>query len=70
MSDYPTVDPDGQHDRPNARGLISTDDDEYLQFEATGIQTTTPELLSIITGSGTGDLPFGAFQSGENAPDI
>ncbi len=65
-NDWPTGDPDGLHDRPNLLGLVSTDDNEYLQIAATGIQTPIPELGPIITGTGTGDLPWGAFQSGES----
>ena len=64
MADFPSVDPDGLHDRPNARGLISTADGEYLQAEFQGIQTIIPELEPIITGTGTGNLAFGSFQSG------
>jgi len=66
-NDWPTGDPDGLHDRPNLRGLVTTDDNEYLQIAATGIQTPIPELGAIITGEGSGSLPFGAFQSGEHA---
>ena len=64
-NDWPTGDPDGLHDRPNLLGLVSTEDNEYLQIAATGIQTPIPELGAIITGKGAGDLPFGAFQSGK-----
>lgn len=63
--DWPTVDPDGKHERPDLRGLIKTDDDEYLQILAKGIQTIIPELTQIITGEKELSLPFGAFQSGE-----
>ncbi|CAF9935254.1 MAG: hypothetical protein HETSPECPRED_009715 [Heterodermia speciosa] len=61
--DWPTVDPDGKHERPDLRGLIKTDDDEYLQILAKGIQTIIPELTQIITGEKELSLPFGAFQS-------
>lgn len=54
------------NDHPNLLGFVSTDDDEYLQIAATGIQTPIPQLGAIITGTGTGDIPFGAFQSGEH----
>ena len=63
--DWPTVDADGKHERPDLRGLIRTDDDEYLQILATGIQTIVPELNQIITGEQELSLPFGFFQSGE-----
>ncbi|KAL8710653.1 MAG: hypothetical protein Q9220_004877 [cf. Caloplaca sp. 1 TL-2023] len=64
--DWPTVDPDGKHERPDLRGLIKTDDDDYLQILATGIQTIVPELNQIITGEKELNLPFGFFQSGES----
>lgn len=63
-NDWPTVDPDGLHDRPNIRGLITTDDGEYIELLATGLQTPIPELGPIIQGTGQGSLPWGAFQSG------
>lgn len=63
--DWPTIDPDGLHDRPDIRGLVSTDDGEYLELLATGLQTINPELGAIITGAGPGSLAFGDFQSGE-----
>jgi Protein of unknown function (DUF3237) len=62
--DWPVADPDGKHSRPDLRGLVSTDDGEYLQVAATGIQTPVKELGEIVTG-GKGSLAFGSFQSGE-----
>ena len=64
-NDFPTVDPDGSYGRPDLRGVITTDDNEYIQIQFTGIQTATPELGAITTGTGSGNLPFGAFQSGK-----
>ncbi|KAG6986565.1 hypothetical protein G7Y79_00077g099570 [Physcia stellaris] len=63
--DWPTIDPDGKHERPDLRGLVTTDDDEHLEILATGIQTIIPELNQIITGEKQLNLPFGTFQSGE-----
>ncbi|KAL6722359.1 hypothetical protein ACLMJK_001466 [Lecanora helva] len=62
-NDWPTIDPDGRHGRPDLRSLVTTDDNEYLELLATGIQTTIPELTSVITGTGNENIPFGAFQS-------
>ncbi|KAI4231903.1 MAG: hypothetical protein LQ349_005313 [Xanthoria aureola] len=62
-ADWPTIDPDGLHQRPDLRGLVTTDDGEYLQILATGIQTIIPELNQIITGEKGLNLPFGTFQS-------
>lgn len=56
------------YDRPDIRGLVSTDDGEYLELLATGLQTINPQLGAIITGAGSGSLAFGEFQSGESAP--
>ena len=64
-NDFPTVDPDGLHSRPNFRGLVKTDDQEYLEIHATGIQTLTPDLIAVTSGTGTGNLPFGSTQSGK-----
>ncbi|KAL8866439.1 MAG: hypothetical protein Q9174_006303, partial [Haloplaca sp. 1 TL-2023] len=61
--DWPTIDADGLHERPDLRGLVTTDDEEYLQILATGIQTIIPELNQIITGEKELSLPFGTFQS-------
>ena len=63
-TDFPIVDPDGLRARPNFRGVVLTDDNEYIQVLFTGIQTTTPELSAVVSGTGTGNLPFGSFQSG------
>lgn len=62
--DWPTLDTDKMHDRPNLRALITTDDGENLELTATGIQTPNAELGAIITGTGKGALAFGSFQSG------
>ncbi len=67
-NDWPTLDPDKLHDRPNLRGLINTDDGYYLELTATGIQTVNPQLGAIITGTGKGALPWGSFQSGLSTP--
>ena len=64
-NDWPTIDPDGLHGRPNLLGLLTTDDGEYLQIATTGIQTPTPEVGKIVSGQGTGSLAFGDFQSGK-----
>ncbi|CAL8578668.1 hypothetical protein XPA_004436 [Xanthoria parietina] len=61
--DWPTIDPDGLHQRPDLRGLVTTDDGEFVEILATGIQTIIPELNQIITGEKELNLPFGTFQS-------
>lgn len=63
-NDWPTIDPDLLHSRPDFIGLVSTDDGAYLQIHATGIQAVTPEVAAITTGmTNNASLPYGAFYS-------
>ena len=40
-----------------------------FQMQATGIQVATPEVLSIVTGTGKGvQVPFGGVDSGDYFP--
>ena len=64
-NDFPTVDPSGNYVRPDFLGLVSTDDGDYLQIHATGIQQATTEQAEIISGeSDDASIPYGAIYSG------
>ena len=63
--DWPTIDPDQKHARPDSRVVATTDDGEYLEVVSSGIQVPTPELLDIIQGKGNGSLSYGNTYSGE-----
>ena len=64
-NDFPTIDPDGLHVRPDFIGLVSTDDGDYLQVHATGIQQATTEVADIINGrSDDASVPYGAIYCG------
>lgn len=64
-NDWPTVDPDLLHGRPDILGLVFTDDGAYLQVRATGIRAVTPEVAAITNGlTSNASLPYGAFFSG------
>ena len=67
--DWPTIDPDQKHARPNLRALATTDDGERLEVLSSGIQVPTPEFLQIIQGAGNGSLPWGSTYSGEQLLD-
>ena len=63
--DWPTIDPDQKHARPDSRVVAKTDDGEYLEIVSSGIQVPTPELLEIIQGKGQGSLAYGSTYSGK-----
>lgn len=65
--DWPTIDPDQKHARPDSRVLAATDDGAYVEVVSSGIQVPTPELLGIISGAKGGSLPYGSTYSGEQS---
>ena len=64
--DWPTIDPDQKHARPDSRVAVKTDDGEYLEVVSYGIQVPTPELLGIISGARQGSLKYGSTYSGQS----
>jgi len=66
-TNYVTRDPNSNLSRIIHSSLIVPDDGSLpFQMQATGIQVATPEVLSIVTGSGKGvQVPFGGVDSGD-----
>ncbi|KAL9111262.1 MAG: hypothetical protein Q9227_004340 [Pyrenula ochraceoflavens] len=69
-SDFLTADADLQHYRLGVRALMQTDDGEYIEFEASGVQNVTEESVGILTGKeeGGGPIPYGGIQDGVFSP--